>query len=144
MLLFCYRNVVTKISRSSSRWAAPTADVWRPFRLFLNVVFVRWASPIAEIFRPSDDGLHPSLIYFALSGLFMDIIFCSMGFTHRCYITPLQGSIGIPFFFDGLHPSLVYFALSGLYFFSGIVHIKILVPSTSLVKSGSQSPISKA
>ncbi len=38
------------------------------------------------------DGLHPSLVYYALSGLMEDILYS-----------------------DGLHPSLLYGAPSGLY-----------------------------
>jgi len=37
-----------------------------------------------------------------------------MGFTHRYYITPLQGLITIADFNNGLHPSLLYHALAGL------------------------------
>jgi hypothetical protein len=37
-----------------------------------------------------------------------------MGFTHRCTISPLQGSMAIHCN-DELHPSLYYIALAGLY-----------------------------
>jgi hypothetical protein len=39
------------------RWASPIADILRPCRAYIVVVFIF-------------DGLHPSLIYYALSGLF--------------------------------------------------------------------------
>ncbi len=113
-----------------------------PFQGFGPSLAVRWAAPIAFLFHPSRalslqllfDGLHPSLFYFALSGLW-SFTCCSMGCTHRFFITPLQDfgpslavrwaapiavvlrsfrALVLHLLFDGLHPTLFYYAPSGL------------------------------
>jgi len=77
------------LERWGCRWASPIDDICCPFRAFSvgrgrGRWGCRWASPIVDILRPfrafgggdvagavagAVDGLHPSLIYCALSGL---------------------------------------------------------------------------
>jgi len=89
----------------------------------------RWATPVAGVWRPFSDGLHPSLVYGALSGLgglrvwdgcrmwlHLSVVYdvlSAMGYTRRWCMTPFQGlgadacGMGVVCG-DGLHLSVVY------------------------------------
>ena len=63
------------------------------------------------------EGLHPSLIYAALSGLDTTSLHCLFEGLHPSLMyTALSGldTTSLHCLFEGLHPSLIYAALSGL------------------------------
>ncbi len=105
---------------------------------------VRWATPVGGVWRPFSDGLHPSLVYGALSGLgglrvwdgccmwlHLSVVYgaaSAMGYTRRWCMAPLQGlgacvcgmGVGCG---DGLHPDLVM----------GFWGVFVLIPDVFLV-----------
>jgi len=73
------------------------------------------------------DGLRPSLVYFALSGLYL--ICVSLRWTSPIVgvFRPFRAFSVLVYCYDGLRPSLMYFALSGL--INYFVAIHMLAPS---------------
>jgi len=112
------------IYRFLLRWAAPIVSICRPFG-----ALSRAASMLYMDF--CFDGLHPSLVYAAPSGLYRGrcrLVVVSRFLLrwaspivniYRPFGTLSRGVAAsllyIDFCFDGLHPSLVYDAPSGLY-----------------------------
>ncbi len=82
--------------------AATCFSIFRPFRASETCVF-------------DLTGLHPGLVYSALSGLGIIFLFDLTGL-HPVLIDFALSGLGIIFLFNftGLYPVLVYFALSGL------------------------------
>jgi len=84
------------------RWASPIAVVLRPTGLGIHFCHMTMGfahryclAPLQGFgysFLSYDDGLRPSLLYYALIGLGINFYHMTIGFAHRCCLAPLQGS----------------------------------------------------